>query len=104
MEDQALEPKAFDLIVCHNVFHHFMDKGEALSRMASAMKDSGKLLIFHFRRFAQINDAQRKIHPVVLPDTIPHLSQVEALFRASGLKIDVFSDDAQGYLLSGSRS
>ena len=103
VEEHVKTAQTYDLIICHNVFHHFQDKRTVLCALASVLKKGGKLLIFHFLSFDQINDPQRKIHPTVLNDTIPDLAEMESLCCSVGMGIDSYSDDEKGYLLTAGR-
>jgi demethylmenaquinone methyltransferase/2-methoxy-6-polyprenyl-1,4-benzoquinol methylase len=104
LEDRQLSLCGFDLVVCHNVFPHFADKERALRKMSSALSKNGRIVIFHFLSSSKINDIRRKISRAVLKDLMPTFSEMQSLFRAVDMKIDIYSDDLQGFLLSGSRS
>lgn len=99
MEDERLRPEGYDLVVCHNVFPHFRDKGAALRKFSTALKEDGGILIFHFLNSAQINDHRRKISRAVLHDTMPSFSEMKALLHSTGMKIHSFCDDDNGYVL-----
>ena len=99
IEKQSLAHSTYDFVICHNVFHHFKDKSKALSTFTSTMKRGGKLLVFHFLNWSQINDKRRKIHPVVLHDTMPTFRDMQNLCQSVGMTVEHFSDNREGYLL-----
>lgn len=98
LEDLVLA-REFDLAVCHQVFPHFEDKAEALRHMASSLKPSGKVVIFHLIGSAVINDHHRKAHPAVVNDTMPNPKEMAELFASVGMDADLLWDDEEGYLL-----
>jgi len=100
LEEAALSTGAFDLAICHNVFPHFDDKRAALETMIRVLKDSGRLIIFHFMNSAAINDLHRKAHESVLEDLMPPASEMERLIEGCGLILECLFDDGDGYLLS----
>jgi ubiquinone/menaquinone biosynthesis C-methylase UbiE len=99
IEEQNLAHNTYDFVICHNVFHHFKDKSKALSTFASTMKKGGKLLIFHFLNWSQINDKLRKIHPAVLHDTMPVFPDMQKLCQSLGMTVENFSNSSEGYVL-----
>jgi ubiquinone/menaquinone biosynthesis C-methylase UbiE len=103
LEDLHLRPAELDLVICHQVFPHFDDKLAALQHMASALKPTGKLMIFHFIASSIINDRHRKAHPSVLNDMMPGPDEMERLMASVGLEVDLLSDDDEGYLLRAIR-
>ncbi len=92
----------FDLVLCHNVFPHFDDKVAVVGILASRLKPSGRIIVFHFLNSAQINDVHRKLPPALFNDLMPTDWEMESLFKQAGLKIDFLLDDDQGYFLSAS--
>jgi ubiquinone/menaquinone biosynthesis C-methylase UbiE len=99
VEDLALEPGTFDLVICHQVFPHFDDKKRALKILTSCLKPSGRLVVCHFINSAQINDMHRKTDPSVMADSMPSSEEMHALFEENGLAINLLEDDDRGYLL-----
>ena len=99
IENLSLEKDNFDLILCHQVFPHFEDKGRVLNLMTGGLKRKGKLIVFHFIDFARINDRHRKAGTAVEHDMMPSRETMESLFREAGLKIDLLVNDDLGYFL-----
>ena len=100
IESFPLPGKAYDLILCHQVFPHFADKAKALRIMKPALKPDGKLILFHFINFAQINDHHRKAGTAVENDLMPEEAHMRRLFNDAGFDVTFIIDDEQGYFLS----
>jgi SAM-dependent methyltransferase len=100
VETFPLLAKAYDLILCHQVFPHFEDKAYALKRLVSSLKPGGKLVVFHFIPLAEINDFHRKRGTAVEKDTMPDGAEMNRLFNEAGLAIAFIRDDSLGYFLS----
>lgn len=103
IENYRLEPGAFDLVVCHNVFPHFDRKKAVVFHLASALKAGGRFIVFHFMNSDSINDLHRKAHASVMQDLLPPEREMRDLFRNAGLEIETLKDDDSGYLLSATR-
>ncbi len=100
VETFPLPAKAYDLILCHQVFPHFENKGYVLRRLVSSLKPSGKFIVFHFISMMKINDVHRKRGTAVEKDTMPDEAEMNRLFNEAGLEIVFISDDSLGYFLS----
>jgi ubiquinone/menaquinone biosynthesis C-methylase UbiE len=103
LESFPLKPAFFDLVVCHQVFPHFEDKGRVLNLMTDGLKSKGKLIVFHFINLAGINDQHRKAGTAVEQDMMPPQETMERLFREAGLKIDILVNDDLGYFLGSGK-
>jgi demethylmenaquinone methyltransferase/2-methoxy-6-polyprenyl-1,4-benzoquinol methylase len=99
LEEYPGEGARFDRIICHQVFPHFDDKPQALARMAAMLRPSGLLVVIHFINEAEINDVHRKAGTPVEGDGMPARDEMERLFKQARLAIDLWMDDALGYLL-----
>lgn len=104
IESYQIDPKSFDVVICHNVFPHFDHKPAAVAHLASALRTAGKLIVFHFMNSAGVNDLHRKAHPSVLTDLLPSESEMRQIFLAAGLEIELLKDDDSGYLLVATRT
>jgi ubiquinone/menaquinone biosynthesis C-methylase UbiE len=100
LEDYPMEEGFFDLIICHQVFPHFIDKYNALSILSKGLKNSGKIIVFHFINMAEINDFHRKAGTAVEKDMLPEDNEMRELFRKTGMEIELILDDELGYFLS----
>ena len=93
VESYRLEPAAFDLVVCHNVFPHFDRKSAAVFHLASALKAGGRFIVFHFMNSDGINDLHRKAHTSVMKDLLPSEREMRDLFGNAGFAIDTLKND-----------
>lgn len=100
VETFPLPANAYDLILCHQVFPHFEEKGYALKRLVSSLKPDGKLVVFHFISLEEINDFHRKRGTAVEKDIIPNETEMNQLFNEAGLEISFIRNDSLGYFLS----
>jgi len=103
VEDYRFDPESFDVVVCNNVFPHFDNKPRAVFHLASALKPSGRFVVFHFMSSAEINDLHRKADPSVINDLLPPEQEVREMFQAAGLQVELLEDDDDGYLLCSVR-
>ena len=76
------------------------NKQDVTKKLASLLRSSGRMVVSHLMNSAWINDMHRKTDPAVVNDMIPDTEEMERIFSAAGLRIDLFRDDEQGYLLS----
>ena len=95
---------AYDLILCHQVFPHFEDKGKVLTSLSRSLKPKGRLIVIHFINFEEINDRHRKAGTAVEKDQMPEENEMLLFFENAGLDISFILDDDFGYFLSASRS
>lgn len=103
VEDLPLEEHIYDLILCHQVFPHFEDKGKVLTILSRALKPAGRLIVIHFINSEKINDWHRKAGTAVEMDTMPGEKEMRRLFEEAGLGVSFIMDDHLGYFLSASR-
>lgn len=103
VEGFPLEKNAYDLILCHQVFPHFEDKGSALQALSQALKQDGRLIVIHFINSIEINDRHRKAGTAVEMDMMPDEDEMVRLFNRSGLEVSFILDDHLGYFLSASQ-
>jgi demethylmenaquinone methyltransferase/2-methoxy-6-polyprenyl-1,4-benzoquinol methylase len=59
----------------------------------------GKVAVFHFIGFDEINDVHRKAGSVVQNDRMPDKPEMELLFKNAGLIIEFIRNDKNGYFL-----
>ena len=103
LEDFPLPDQNFDLILCHQVFPHFEDKGQVLQKLARALKPNHRLIIIHFINLARINDRHRKAGTAVEQDLMPAPAEMKCLFDEAGLTMEFLIDDELGYFFSAYR-
>ena len=96
--------KKFDLIICHQVFPHIENKAFCLKKFNDLLMPDGKVILFHFINFEEINNVHRKAGTVVHQDMMPDDSEMELLFNGAGFKIKFIRNDKNGYFLLACRS
>ena len=101
VEDFALEPKAFDAIVCHQVVPHFEDLPAALASLARALRPGGRLVVVHFIGADRVNAIHRAASPILHQDRLPATGEMTRLLRTVGLTVDWAVEDELGYLVRG---
>jgi demethylmenaquinone methyltransferase/2-methoxy-6-polyprenyl-1,4-benzoquinol methylase len=99
LEDFRGAARRFDRIVCHQVFPHFDDPAVAVRRMADLLAPSGLVVVAHFINVGEVNDRHRKAGTAVARDRLPGPAKMRRLFAATGLVVDMLTDDALGYFL-----
>jgi ubiquinone/menaquinone biosynthesis C-methylase UbiE len=104
VESFPLGPDTYDLILCHQVFPHFEDKGKVLTSLSGSLKPGGRLIVIHFINSEEINDRHRKAGTAVERDRMPKENEMQLFFDNAGLDISFILDDDLGYFLSASRS
>jgi ubiquinone/menaquinone biosynthesis C-methylase UbiE len=103
IEDFSTEDKSYDLILCHQVFPHFEDRGKVLRRLSGALKEEGRLIVIHFIRLEEINDLHRKAGTAVERDMMPEDKEMRRLLDEAGMQTDIIMDDDLGYFLSATK-
>ncbi len=101
VEDFALEPGAFDAIVCHQVVPHFDDMPATLARLARALRPGGRLVVVHFIGAERVNAVHRAASPILHQDRLPETGEMTRLLHAVGLTVDWAVEDELGYLVRG---
>ncbi len=99
IEDATLDPASFDAVICHNVFPHFDDKYEVVTKLRSALKPSGLFVVSHLMSSSEINDLHRKTNPAVAQDFLPTLDEMRNIFESVKMIVELLYDDENGYLL-----
>jgi len=102
VEDFPLAPGGFDAIICHQVVPHFDDLPAVLTRLASALRPGGRLVIVHFIGAERVNAIHRAAaNPILHCDRLPALDEMAPLLAGAGLTVDWAVDDELGYLVRG---
>jgi demethylmenaquinone methyltransferase/2-methoxy-6-polyprenyl-1,4-benzoquinol methylase len=103
IEDCAVEPDSFDVVVCHQVIPHFDDPRVALATITRGLKPGGRLVVVHFAPAAMINEIHRTAAPPIRQDRLPLPERMRALLMEAGLVVDWCTEDPLGYLIRGTR-
>ena len=100
VEEQEAIIGKFHMIICHQVFPHFENPGDALGKLSNMLHTDGRIVISHFISSEEINDVHRKSHTVVANDKIPPKETLRKWCSRLNLAIEAWQDDDEGYLLS----
>lgn len=103
IESFEAEPSTFDLILCHQVFPHIEDKALALKHFYHLLAPDGKVIVFHFIDFDEINNVHRKAGTVVEKDMMPEQPEMEKLFNEAGFTIKFIRNNENGYFLTADK-
>ncbi|SKA82015.1 Ubiquinone/menaquinone biosynthesis C-methylase UbiE [Paucidesulfovibrio gracilis DSM 16080] len=104
LERCVLPKRAYDAVVCHQVFPHFNDPARALERISKLLKPRGRVIVSHFIGRDEVNDVHRKAGTAVENDLLPDAEGMHAMFETVGFSIAVLEDLPGLYLLSASRA
>jgi ubiquinone/menaquinone biosynthesis C-methylase UbiE len=103
IEEYPVEPEAFDVAVCHQVFPHLDDPPLALANLVRGLKPGGRLLVVHFANADAINEIHRTAAAPIRQDRLPPPVEMRRLLAVAGLVVDWCTDDPLGYLVRGIR-
>jgi ubiquinone/menaquinone biosynthesis C-methylase UbiE len=99
IETMADRLGTFDLVLCHQVFPHFVDRKATLGRLTHMLEPGGLLVISHFISIDVINDIHRKAGTAVADDLMPPAETMQQWCGECRLRIETWQNDADGYLL-----
>jgi demethylmenaquinone methyltransferase/2-methoxy-6-polyprenyl-1,4-benzoquinol methylase len=97
-----LEENFYDTILCFAVLPHVEDKGRFLATLRHAIRDDGRLYIFHLADTATLNSFHSGLNAPVRGDLLPERRELEELLTASGFSPVVYIDE-KGLNFSESR-
>lgn len=98
-EDAPLDDVTCDAVICFSCFPHFQDKAKAVKSLARILRPHGVFVISHFDSSEGINRHHGSCH-AVMHDHLPDENAMRALFRCTGLVIDVFIDEPGFYCIT----
>lgn len=87
----------FDMVLCFQVFPHFIDRHKALSEINRVLKPGGWLWINHLSNRKIINDRHRNAGGPVISHKIPDEQEMRTSLTADGFRIEEFSDTHSSY-------
>jgi 2-polyprenyl-3-methyl-5-hydroxy-6-metoxy-1,4-benzoquinol methylase len=100
VEEQVENIGKFHMIICHQVFPHFENPGDALGKLSKMLHTGGRIVISHFISSTEINDVHRKSNTAVAHDLIPPKATLRKWCGRLNLAIEAWRDNDEGYLLS----
>jgi ubiquinone/menaquinone biosynthesis C-methylase UbiE len=99
-----LPDNSVDVAICNSAFPHFSDKVKALKEIARALRNNGRLVICHTMSRETLNRLHQSIGGIVANDLLPDEFQLRALTKQAGLKIVLFEDRPERYLVIAEKS
>ena len=103
VETFSFGKEKFDLVLCHQVFPHIENKELCLTRFKDLLVPNGRVILFHFIDFDEINNVHRKAGTVIHHDMMPDGVEMERLFKNAGFDIKFIRNNENGYFLMASR-
>jgi len=91
------ETESFDWILVIDAFPHFKDMPASLQELKRVLKDGGYLGILSHHSGEEANLHHQKIGGPVANDFMPKAMEFMQLFRDSGLWLQIYVDDAEGF-------
>ena len=94
---------AFDLVVCHNSFPHFVDRPAALGELARTLVAEGELLILHDLSRARVNAIHGGAGGPIKDHLLPAGEETQMLLMEAGFAEVWVEDGEEGYRAGGRR-
>lgn len=92
--------RAFDAVVCLNVFPHLPEKRAFLRHMHACLRPGGTLAIMHDRSRTEVNAIHGGAAPV-RKHRLPAAAEVAELLTAAGFEVRADIDDSDLYFVKG---
>ncbi len=92
------------MVICYSVFPHLKRQKHAVKKLASYLKDGGKLAICHSQGRIKINDFHRHLTGAISKAYLPGLPVLQKYFQAAGLYTEVAVDNDNMFIISGIKS
>jgi len=89
----------FDVVICHQVFPHFEDQENALTKISNMLKPGGRIVISNFISSAEIKKMHSRAGSAVANDLMPPPQTMQTMIEQCGFEIEYWADDSDGYLL-----
>lgn len=103
IENNRLDDKSYDAVVCYSVFPHFQDKLKALREIYRLLKEDGKIFICHTSSRQAINEIHQNI-PEVCDHLLPENEDIYRMLFDVGFKDINISDGKEEYLVSARKT
>ena len=103
IENNRLDDKSCDAVVCYSVFPHFQDKLKALREIYRLLKEDGKIFICHTSSRQAINEIHQNI-PEVCDHLLPENEDIHRMLSDVGFKDINISDGKEEYLVSARKT
>ena len=93
-------PNAFDRIICHNSFPHFVDPHAAIKEFARVLIGEGHMLIMHDLSREQVNAIHRGSNSSVIHnDLLPPIAELAKMLENFGFEIVDYEDSDSRYTM-----
>lgn len=86
-EDADLKNEYYDAILCFAVFPHIENKMHALNLLKRALKNDGKLYIFHLSDTKSLNEFHSSVNGPVSHDIMPDKDELKEMLNKSSLAL-----------------
>jgi len=91
---------AFDLVICHNSFPHFVEPPVAIAEFVRVLRRDGCLLIMHDMGRDQVNAIHRESHTSVIHnDLLPPGEELAKMLENVGFEIINYEDSESRYIM-----
>lgn len=101
--DLPLAAGSLDMVVCHNVFPHFLDPAGTLREIARVLVSGGRAVVCHSKSRDAINDHHRNVGDAVGGHFLPDDTAMKRLFEAAGLGVSRFESLDDRYVVVGEK-
>jgi demethylmenaquinone methyltransferase/2-methoxy-6-polyprenyl-1,4-benzoquinol methylase len=91
------DDETFDWVLVIDTFPHFRDFPVAIAEMKRVIKDGGYLAVMERQPTSEVNLHHKKIGGPVENDIMPDATEYLQLFRDSGLWLQIYIDDPDGF-------
>lgn len=95
---------AVDVVLCHNSFPHFADRGRALAEIGRVLRPAGHLLIVHNLARSAVNAIHRAAGEPIDRDELPPAEALGELLRRAGYEAIAIEDAPAYYTARAQRS
>lgn len=91
----------FDFILAFGLFPHIQEPNLALREFRRVLKKNGKLVVFHLKGSQALNHFHQQLGGVVGDHLLYSIDEMQILFEAAGLILDIGSDRPDEFLCVG---
>lgn len=74
-DDPGMEPNSYDLVFIANTYHHLADRISYLKKIRLGLKESGRLVIFDFRKYPKTLSGPPIEMRVMMDEAVPELEK-----------------------------
>lgn len=93
-----LARESCNMVICHSVFPHFVDKQRTLAELKRVLRPNSRLVICHTKSREEINEIHQNIGGAVAHAILPDEAEMRTLLADIGLERIEVSDEQDKYL------